>query len=72
MDHAWDKHVQVQREFPEVGSQAELDEVVKDTIQHATEWGYRGDGSVYWYDDVTNTVVIKNPPGVGGTIYRPT
>ncbi len=67
IDHAWDKHVVNEKEFPEVSSEEDL----RDIIEETTEWGYREDGSVYWYDEVTNTVVVKNPPGVGGTIYRP-
>ena len=75
IDHAWEKHVLGQdggrRSFPEVEAKDELKEIMEEAIENATEWGYRDDGSVYWYDEVTDTVVIKNPPGVGGTTYRP-
>ena len=75
IDHAWEKHVLGEgdgvREFPEVETREELKDVLQEVIENATEWGYRGDGSVYWYDEVTDTVVIKNPPGVDGTTYRP-
>ena len=50
---------------------AEFQDVIKETIDHAIEWGYRPNGGIYWYDDVTDTVVVKNPPGGGGTAYRP-
>ncbi|MEM7341413.1 MAG: hypothetical protein AAF467_22355 [Actinomycetota bacterium] len=72
VEHAWDKHVASEpSEFPEVQTPEELKELLEEVIEGATEWGHREDGSVYWYDEVTDTVVIKNPPGVGGTTYRP-
>jgi len=71
VEHAWDKHVVDGPDFPDVQAEEDLRELLEDVIENATEWGYREDGAVYWYDDVTDTVVIKNPPGIGGTTYRP-
>ena len=58
-------------DFPEVETEEQLQELLEEVVDSATEWGYREDGTTYWYDEVTDTVVIKNPPGIGGTTYRP-
>jgi hypothetical protein len=72
IEHSWQKHVVDQKEFPDVQSKDDLREVVEDVMENPTEWGYRDDGSIYWYDEFDNTIVIKNPAGLGGTVYRPT
>ena len=71
VEHAWEKHVVDANEFPEISTPDELKELLEEVIEQSAEWGYREDGSVYWYDEVTDTIVIKNPPGIGGSTYRP-
>lgn len=69
--HAYNKHVQVQKEFPEIKSvndfAALINTIMTSPAEHKVLTGGR---EAFWYD---RTVVIYNPKaGDKGTCFRPT
>jgi hypothetical protein len=67
--HASDKHRLDQNEFPELGSDPELEAHVAKVIKKHTEWKRLRDGrNAYWHQD-SGTTVIDDPLGEG-TVLR--
>ena len=66
--HAFEKHA---AEFG-VETPEELEEVVKDTLENATQSRELTDGRTAYYDEETNTLVIVNSSSPdGGTVFKP-
>lgn len=70
--HAYHKHVQQQREFPEINSVGDfatlIDTIINSPAEHKALSGGR---EAFW--DGKDTVVIYNPKaGDKGTCFRPT
>jgi len=70
--YAYDKHVDTQKEFPEVGSQVQLQLLAQDVMQN-THAEPIARGRVMFYQSKTNTLVIVNPDHPEeDNIFRPT
>jgi hypothetical protein len=70
--HAYDKHVITQHEFPEVRNQADL-QVLAENVMKTSQPEKGGNGSIFFYQATTNTLVVLNPRNpVQSSIFRPT
>ena len=68
--HSSDKHRIEQKEFPELGSDLELEAHVAEVMKKHTEWKRLRNGrNAYWHQN-SGTTVIDDPLGEG-TVLRP-
>jgi filamentous hemagglutinin len=71
--HAFDKHVVTQAEFPEINTKQQFGEHVENILNNPTEMKTLSNGRTAYWDDATQTVIIRNPAATdGGTAFRPT
>jgi hypothetical protein len=69
--YAYDKHVNVQNEFPEVSGQVQLQLLAQD-VMHSSAAEPIARGRVMFYQSKTNTLVIINPTHPDeDNIFRP-
>jgi hypothetical protein len=70
--HAYDKHVIEREEFPDISSQDQFSDYIKDILRNPNEVKSLPRGRTAYWDDGSGTVVIQNPNDLdGGTAFRP-
>ncbi|MCB9059991.1 MAG: hypothetical protein H6622_00545 [Halobacteriovoraceae bacterium] len=70
--HAWDKHKIENDEFPEIKTQEEFKEKIKEIIENPSEAKELREGRKAYWDEKSKTVVIENSRNPdGGTVFRP-
>jgi hypothetical protein len=71
-DHAYDKHVERDNEFPEIGSREEFARMVDSVLRNPTESReLPRDRIIYWHEESEVVVIINNRAPDRSTAFRP-
>jgi RHS repeat-associated protein len=70
--HAFDKHVVQGGEFPGITTSEQFSSTIENIINNASDIRILSNGRTAYWDDASQTVVIRNPSAVdGGTAFKP-